>query len=180
MLNKLINNADENDPIIYRLSHKQNIPLYENSLPIHRKVYDKANMEMYELYMKIKDTNPYAEFVGIKTDCLVFKNITNTPPTSDKWGDIKISNVPLIKECTINQEPKLRTEQFKLLNNEWNNIKWMDNEYYENHKKYKMDKNLETYIKDGILFIGMAGTGKSEILSESQYILEKITHSKYL
>ena len=56
----------------------------------------------------------------------------------------------------------------------------MDNEYYENHKKYKMDKNLETYIKDGILFIGMAGTGKSEILSESQYILEKITHSKYL
>ena len=37
MLNKLINNADESDPIIYRLSHKQNIPLYENSLPIHRK-----------------------------------------------------------------------------------------------------------------------------------------------
>ena len=39
--------------------------------------------------------------------------------------------------------------------------------------KYKMDKNLETYIKDCILFIGMAGTGKSEILSEAQLILEK-------
>jgi len=173
MLNEIIDKAEGTDPMLYRLSHKQSIPLYENSLPIHRKIYDKANMEMYELYMKIKDTNPYAEFVGIKTDCLVFKNITTTPPTSDKWGDIKISNVPLIKECTINPEPKIRTEQFKLLNNEWSNIKWMDSGYYENHKKYKMDKNLETYIKDGILFIGSAGTGKSEILSEAQFILEK-------
>jgi len=43
-------------------------------------------------------------------------------------------------------------------------------------KKYKMDKNLETYIKDCILFIGIAGTGKSEILSEAQLILEKIIH----
>jgi len=173
MLNELINNADERDPMIYRLSHKQQIPLYENSLPIHRKIYDKANMEMYELYMKIKDTNPYAELVGIKTDCLVFKNITNTPPTSDRWGDIKLSNVPLIKECTINQEPKLRTERFELLNNEWNNIKWMDNEHYENHKGYKMDKQIHSYIQEGILFLGMAGTGKSEILSESQFILAK-------
>ena len=173
MLNELINNADESDPMIYRLSNKQQIPLYENSLPIHRKIYDKANMEMYELYMKIKDTNPHSELVGIKTDCLVFKNITNTPPTSNKWGDIKISSVPLIKECTINQERKLRTERFELLNNEWNSIKWMDNEHYENHKGYKMDIKLPSYIEEGILFIGMAGTGKSEILSESQCVLEK-------
>jgi hypothetical protein len=60
MLNELINNANESDPMIYRLSNKQQIPLYENSLPIHRKIYDKANMEMYELYMKIKDTNPHS------------------------------------------------------------------------------------------------------------------------
>ena len=98
MLNDLANNADESDPMIYRLSNKQHIPLYENTLPIHRKIYDKANMEMYviELYMEIKDTNPHSESVGIKTDCLVFKNITNTPPTSNKWGDIKTSSVPLI------------------------------------------------------------------------------------
>ena len=173
MLNDLANNADESDPMIYRLSNKQHIPLYENTLPIHRKIYDKANMEMYELYMKIKDTNPHSELVGIKTDCLVFKNITNTPPTSNNWGDIKISSVPLIKECTINQEPKLRTERFELLNNEWNNIKWMDHEHYENHKGYKMDVKLPSYIEDGILLLGMAGTGKSEILSESQCILNK-------
>ena len=49
----------------------------------------------------------------------------------------------------------------------------MDNEHYENHKGYKMDINLPSYIEDGIWLIGMAGTGKSEILSESQCILER-------
>ena len=78
--------------------------------------------------------------------------------------------MPLIKECTINQEPKLRTERFELLNNEWNNIKWMDNEHYENHKGYKMDIKLPSYIENGILLLGMAGTGKSEILTESQCV----------
>ena len=73
MLNELINNADESDPMIYRLSNKQQIPLYEHSSPIHRKIYDKANMEMYELCVKIKDINPHSKLVSIKTDCLVLK-----------------------------------------------------------------------------------------------------------
>ena len=133
-------------------------------------------MEMYELYLKIEQSNPYSELVGIKTDWLVFKNITDAPKTSDKWGDIKVSSVPLIKECTISQEPKLRTDKFELSNNEWKNIEWMNGEHYENHKGYKMDIKLPSYITgngQGILFLGSAGTGKNEILSESQLILEK-------
>ena len=51
----------------------------------------------------------------------------------------------------------------------------MDNEHYENHKGYKMDVKLRSYIEDGILLIGMAGTGKSKIWSESQCVLEKQT-----
>jgi hypothetical protein len=136
-------------------------------------------MEMYELCMEIQDTNPHSKLVGIKTDCLVFQNITSKPPTSNKWGDIKISSVPLIKECTINQEPKLRTERFELLDNEWDNINWLDNEHYGKHKGCKMDVKLPSYIEDGILLIGMAGTGKSEILNESQCVLEKTTRSKF-
>ena len=46
----------------------------------------------------------------------------------------------------------------------------MDNGHYENHKGYKMDIKLPSYIENGILILGMAGTGKSEILSESQCI----------
>ena len=54
MLNKIIDKAEETDPMIYRLSNKQNIPSYENPLPIHRKIYDVARLEFYELHKKLK------------------------------------------------------------------------------------------------------------------------------
>ena len=41
---------------------------------------------------------------------------------------------------------------------------------YENDNGYKFDNNLEEYISNGIMFIGMVGTGKSEILKETQQI----------
>ena len=104
------------EPIIYQLSQKIEIPTYENTLPIHRKINDKANMEMYELYSQVKDLNPGCELVGIKTDCLVFNNITHDPPTSNGWGGIRKCDVPLIKECTVNQEQKLRTEMYEPTN----------------------------------------------------------------
>ena len=53
-------------------------------------------MEMYELYLQVKDLNPDCELVGIKTDCLLFNKITHDPPTSNGWGDIKM-------RCSINQ-----------------------------------------------------------------------------
>ena len=105
-------------PILYQLSMKAEISTYKNTLPIHRKIYDKANMEMYELYLQVKELNPKCEFVGIKTDCLVFNNITKEPPTSDTWGGIKKCDVPLIKECTIigQREPRtdIRTKQYNI------------------------------------------------------------------
>ena len=58
--------------------------------------------------MQIQDTNPHSKLVGIKTDCLVFTNITNTPPTSNKWGDIKISSVPLIKRMHYKPRTKVK------------------------------------------------------------------------
>ena len=48
------------------------------------KIHDVARMEMYELHLQIKELNPNCEFVGIKTDCLVYNNITVEPPTSNK------------------------------------------------------------------------------------------------
>ena len=43
---------DTSEPILYQLSTNTEIPTYENTLPIHRKDYDKAHMEMYELYLQ--------------------------------------------------------------------------------------------------------------------------------
>lgn len=71
--------------------------MYANTLPIHRKIYDIARMEMYKLHVQIKEQNPNCELLGIETDCLVYKNITVEPPTSNNWGDIKTCDVPSVK-----------------------------------------------------------------------------------
>ena len=130
-------------------------------------------MEMYELYLQVKDLNPDCELVGIKTDCLLFNNITHDPPTSNGWGDIKKCDVPLIKECTVNQEQKLRTEMYEPTNTTWNSITWSPETGYTNHKGIMIDGDLESYVEQGYLTIGMAGTGKSEILQEAQRILSQ-------
>ena len=168
-LEQVIHQTADNttEPILYQLSNKQEIPTYENTLPIHRKIYDKANMEMYELYLQIKELNPECELVGIKTDCLVFNNITDEPPISNKWGGIKKCDVPLIKECTVNQEPKIRTDTYEPTNKTWNIIKPDD---------------AENHIDNGYLVIGKAGTGKTfelnrikEILIKNETVREFIT-----
>ena len=56
------------EPILYHRTPNIEIPAYENTLPIHRKIYDKANMDMYELELQVKELNPNCELVGIKTD----------------------------------------------------------------------------------------------------------------
>ena len=95
--------ARTSEPILYHLTSSTEIPAYENTLPIHRKIYDKANMDMYELELQVKELNPNCELVGLKTDCLVFNNVTTYPPTSNAWGGIKKCDVPLSKQCTVNQ-----------------------------------------------------------------------------
>ena len=44
-----------NDPLIYKLVYNNEYPLYDNSLSIHRKVYDKANMDLYEIHLQVND-----------------------------------------------------------------------------------------------------------------------------
>ena len=86
-LQYLIHEAQHNttEPMSYKLSIDRNIPMYENMLSIHRKLYDIAKMEVYELHRKIEESNPECELVGVKPDCLVYNNITNQPSTCTKW-----------------------------------------------------------------------------------------------
>ena len=85
---------------------------YQNTLAIQRKIYDKANMEMYELYQSVKDANQECELVGIKTDRLVFNAVSTHINTSNAWGAAKKVELPLIKDCTIGQAPKIRTDVY--------------------------------------------------------------------
>ena len=59
-----------------------------NALIIQKKIYDNANWEMWEADQLVKAYNPNAILCGRKADLLADRNITNTVPTSDRWGDI--------------------------------------------------------------------------------------------
>ena len=37
---------------------------------------------------------------------------------------LKKCDVPLIKECTVRLEPKIRTDKYDSTNNTWNTISW--------------------------------------------------------
>ena len=88
-LDEIINSRSEEEPMIHNVIDKTEISKYENTLPIHRKIYNIANMEMYELYLEVMALNPKAELVGIKTDCLVFNKIKKDIELSDEIGGVK-------------------------------------------------------------------------------------------
>ena len=51
-LQHLIQEAHDNthEPMLYQLPRNKEIPTYDNTLPIHRKPYDLAIMDVYELH----------------------------------------------------------------------------------------------------------------------------------
>ena len=61
--------------MLYNVIDEIEISKYENTLPNHRKIYDIAHMEVYELYLEVMSLSPEAGLVGIRTDCLVFSKI---------------------------------------------------------------------------------------------------------
>ena len=111
-LDKIINSRSEEEPIRYNVINKSEISKYENTLPIHRKIYDIANMEMYELYLEVMSLNPKAELVGIKADCLVFNKIKKDIVLSDKIGGVKTCRVPESNKYTLNQLPVARPDTY--------------------------------------------------------------------
>ena len=86
--------------MLYKISIDRGIPTYGKTLPIHTEIYDISKMEVYELHRKIDELSPECELVGVKTNGLVYNNITHQPLTCTKWGGIKQSDVPIIHDCT--------------------------------------------------------------------------------
>ncbi len=52
--------SKEDTPLLYKIEITNEIKLFENALPIQRKVYDLANMMIYEYYNKIKESSTRA------------------------------------------------------------------------------------------------------------------------
>ena len=147
--------------MIYDVIDKTEINKYENTLPIHRKIYDIANMEMYELYLEVMALNPKAELVGIKTDCLVFNNIKKDIELNDDIGGVKKCMVPESNKYTLNQLPVVRTGTYDLEYKQWNNIE---------------EDNINHLFHDGLLIYGLAGTGKTTKLKQIKNELHPDEH----
>ena len=160
-LDKIINSRSEEEPILHNIVDKTEISKYENTLPIHRKIYDIANMEMYDLYLEVMSLNPKAELIGIKTDCLAVNKIKKDIALSNEIGGVKRCRVPDSNKYTLNPKPVVRTETYDLEYEQWNHIE---------------EDNINNVFQDGLLVYGLAGTGKTTKLKQMNNTLPSDEH----
>ena len=116
---------------------------------------------MWEADQLVKAHNPNAILCGRKVDLLAYCNVTNTVPTSDRWGDIKKAKPPKVKQNNIvDRKHKNKTDVLSLEFKAWN---------------YIDEVNIDTLLEHGGLITGMAGTGKSTHLNNFK---AKLTQQK--
>lgn len=75
------------EPMVWMPEVSNKTPSYNNALPIHKKLYDVANMMVYENHLQIMSFDPRAELVGVTTYSLCYINIDNG--IHFKWGEVK-------------------------------------------------------------------------------------------
>lgn len=83
---------------------------------------------------------------GEKADLLAYRKVTNTVPTSDRWGGIQKAKPPKVKQDNIVERThKNNTDVLSLESEAWHDIDKVNN---------------DTLLEHGGLITGMAGTGK--------------------
>ena len=161
------------DPMVWMIEVSKKTHLYNNSLPIHRKIYDVANMMVYKKHLQIMALNPLAQLVRIKTDLLGYVGINNEIEDSVEWGEVKREWIPPKPGQLWDVSKLTRTNEYKHNNKPW-----------RNHRREFLDNaDIQSILKNGGKVYGMAGTGKSttlkqikEALPENIYITGTFTH----
>ena len=163
-LQTIINNAKQNqyDPMVWLININKKTPVYKNALPIHRKIYDVANMMVYKKHLYIMSLNPRAELVRVKTDLLGYINIDNEIPIDyHTWGCVKREWSPPKPTEVYDPSKYIRTNEFKLETKKW-----------IVHKRETLDDDdTKSLLKSGGLVYGKAGTGKSTSLRQVKGVL---------
>jgi len=151
------------NPMVWMVCTSKKTPLYNNSLPIHRKIYDIANMKLYKQHLYITSINPRAELVRIKVDLVGYTGIDNEIETDDyTWGKVKREWLPPQPGSICDQSTIVRTMEYQHKNKQWNN-----------HKRELIDDNdIQSILKKGGLIHGGAGTGKSTTLNRIKDVLQ--------
>ena len=162
-INKAMDNPVE--PMVWMINKSKKHTLYNNALPIHRKVYDVSNMLVYKKHMSIMYKNPTAELVRVKVDLLGYVNVTEEIELDDnKWGEMKREWLPPKPNTTLwDKTAMTRTARYTINTKQWNI-----------HKRVVLDDDdIKSLLKHGGLIHGMAGTGKSTALKQIKNALQK-------
>ena len=84
------NKGNQFDPMVWMVRISKKTPVYNNSLPIHRNIYDIANMMVYKQHLQIMTFNPCAVLVRLKADLVGYTGIEHEIETDDyTWGKVK-------------------------------------------------------------------------------------------
>ena len=150
------------NPMVWMVRTSKTTPLYNNSLPIHRKIYDIANMKVHKQHLCITSINPRAGLVRIKVDLVGYTGIDNEIETDDyTWGKVTREWLPPKPGSICDQSEIIRTMEYQHKSKQWNN-----------HKRELIDSDIQPILKKGGLIHGGAGTGKSTTLNVIKDVLQ--------
>jgi len=157
------NKSKQVNPMVWMVRTSKKTPLYNNSLPIHRKIYDIANMKLYKQHLYITSLNPRAELVRIKVDLVGYTGIDNEIETDDyTWGKVKREWQPPKPGSICDQSKIIRTMEYQDKSKQW----------YNHKREIIDDSDIQSILKKGGLIHGGAGTGKSTTLNRIKEVLQ--------
>ena len=107
-------------PMVWMITKSKKHRLYNNALPIHRKMYDVSNMLVYKKHMSIMYKNPTAELVRVKVDLLGYVNVTEEIDLDEvKWGEMKREYIPPKPTALWDKEAMTRTAKYTHSDKQW-------------------------------------------------------------
>ena len=145
------------DPMVWMVHTSKKTPLFNNTLPLHRKIYDIANMLVYKKHLYITSLNPRAVLVRVKTDLLGYINIDHEIDTDDyEWGKVKREWLPPKPGQVCDLSKLARVTKFEHTDKTWHE-----------HKRIELDDDdFKSIIKHGGLLDGEGGSGKSTTIDK--------------
>lgn len=145
-----VNDDTEQTVVCYHAYNSKKYKLQYTNLPIHRKVYDMATLQIYQLTKKVG----LKHCIGVWTDSVYFNGGERLPITAKHetdFGCIKSVSVPLEQIEQNFKKKNPRSLEFVCDIPDWEPI------------VYKEDLDIFDTLK-GCMVVGKGGTGKSYII----------------
>ena len=139
---------------LHHVRVRANIKTMETNCPLYQQVVDNGRIAVHKLYCRLKNV------VGIKTDCVVFRD-GYYPKFGTKPGEYRKEDLDN-KEFYLNHCPTV-TALYDLPENNYTLRRWSWNT--RDHTDAKFNDQDLAFLERGGCLDGFAGTGKSWIIN---------------